>query len=230
MNDARESAKAPSQKKSFDHILGQHYTVFDGLAGMHVEDLYQDRCGLLWVATADGGVSRFDGAHFDTFGLSDGMPHLTVMTIAEDQDGRLLFGTLGGGLAAYNGRSFQVYTTEHGLPSNKILSLQPQTDGSMRVLTDAGVGWFADGRCVECVTDIAGQPIGAVYDIATDAAGTTWLATRERGVISLDGRHLSADSSGERRDAVALEIRPRHLRPAVDRLSLCWYRTRYRLL
>ena len=81
MNDASESVKAPSQKKSFDHILGQHYTVFDGLAGMHVEDIYQDRRGLLWVAT----VSRFDGVHFDTFGLSNGMPHLTVMTIAEDQ-------------------------------------------------------------------------------------------------------------------------------------------------
>ena len=53
---------------------------------MHVEDIYQDRRGLLWIATADGGVSRFDGVHFDTFGLSNGMPHLTVMTIAEDQE------------------------------------------------------------------------------------------------------------------------------------------------
>ena len=89
MDDASEFAKALSKKKVFDHILGQHYTVFDGLAWMHVEDIYQDQRGLLWIATADGGVSRFDGAHFDTFGLSDGLPHLTVMTIAEDQDGRL---------------------------------------------------------------------------------------------------------------------------------------------
>ena len=50
MNDASESAKSLSQKKSFDHILEQHYTVFDGLAGMHVEDIYQDRPGLLWIA------------------------------------------------------------------------------------------------------------------------------------------------------------------------------------
>ncbi|MDE2705380.1 MAG: sigma 54-interacting transcriptional regulator, partial [Gemmatimonadota bacterium] len=114
------------------------------------------------------------------------------MTIAEDQDGRLLFGTLGGGLAAYDGRGFQVYTTEHGLPSNDIVSLQPQADGSMRVLTGAGMGWFAEGRCVERVTEIAGQSIGRVFDMATDAAGTTWLATMMRGVISLDGRHLSA--------------------------------------
>ena len=77
-----------------------------------MEDLYQDRRGLLWVATADGGVSRFDSTHFDTFGRRDGLPNLTVMAIAEDADGRLLFGTFGGGIAAYDGRGFQVYTTE----------------------------------------------------------------------------------------------------------------------
>ena len=195
MNDARESAKIPRHKKPFDRILGHQYTVFDGLAGMQVEDIYQDQRGLLWIATADGGVSRFDGAHFDTFGLSDGLPSLTAMTIAEDADGRLLFGTLGGGLAAYDGRGFQVYTTEHGLPSNDIMSLQPQADGSIRVLTGAGIGWFAEGRCVERVTEIAGQPLGKVYDMATDAAGTTWLATLRRGVISLDGRRMSAENS-----------------------------------
>ena len=192
MNDASEPTRTPRQRKPFDHILGHQYTVFDGLAGMQVEDIYQDQRGLLWIATADGGVSRFDGAHFDTFGLSDRLPSLTVMSIAEDQDGRLLFGTLGGGIAAYDGRGFQVYTTEHGLPSNDIMSLQPQADGSMRVLTDAGIGWFVEGRCVECVTEIAGQPLGWVYDMATDTTGTTWLATQQLGTISLDGRHMSA--------------------------------------
>ena len=100
---------------------------------MHVEDIYQDRQGFLWVATADGGVSRFDSARFDTFGLKDGLPNLTVMAIAEEEDGRLLFGTFGGGLAAYDGRGFAVYTTEHGLPSNEIVGLQ------------VSAGWFDFG-------------------------------------------------------------------------------------
>ena len=174
---------------SFEHVLSSQYTVFDGLAGMHVEDIYQDRQGFLWVATADGGVSRFDSARFDTFGLKDGLPNLTVMAIAEDADGRLLFGTFGGGIAAYDGRGFQVYTTEHGLPSNKILGLQAQPDGSIIVLTDAGVAWFAEGRCIKYIADVGGQPLRRVYDMATDVAGTTWLATW-RGVISLDGGHM----------------------------------------
>ena len=174
---------------SFEHVLSSQYTVFDGLAGMHVEDIYQDRSGFLWIATADGGISRFDSARFDTFGLKDGLPNLTVMAIAEDADGRLLFGTLGGGLAAYDGRGFQVYTTEHGLPSNEIVGLQAQPDGSILVLTSAGVVWFSQGRFIKCITDVGGQPLGRVYDMAIDAAGTTWLATL-RGVLSLDGRRM----------------------------------------
>ena len=178
---------------SFEHVLNSQYTVFDGLAGMHVEDIYQDRQGFLWIATADGGVSRFDSTRFDTFGLKDGLPNLTVMAIAEDADGRLLFGTFGGGIAAYDGRDFQVYTTEHGLPSNEIVDLQAQPDGSILALTGAGVAWFAEGRCTKCITDVGGQPLGRVYDMVTDAAGTTWLATMSRGVLSLDGRCIGLD-------------------------------------
>ena len=193
MDEVSQAAQIPKPIKSFEHVLGHRYTVADGLAGMHVEAIYQDRRGLLWIATADGGVSRFDGTHFDTFGLAEGLPHPTVMAIAEDADGRLLFGTLGGGLAAYDGWSFQVYTVEHGLPCNDILGLQQRPDGTMRVLTRKGVGWFSKGRVVESLTAIGGQPLGPVYDAATDATGTTWLATLKWGVISLDGRRMNMD-------------------------------------
>lgn len=179
---------------SFEHVLAHHYTVFDGLGGMHIEDIYQDGHGWLWVATADGGVSRFDSARFDSFGLEDGLPNLTVMSIAEDADGRVLFGTFGGGIAAYDGRSFEpLYTTEHGLPSDEVLALQPQPDGVLVALTGAGVAWFEQGRCTRHITEIGGQPLGRVYDMATDAAGTTWLATWERGLLSLDGRSMTPE-------------------------------------
>ena len=102
----------------------------------------------------------------------------------------LLFGTFGGGIAAYDGRGFQVYTTEHGLPSNEIVGLQVQPDGSILAMTGAGVAWFAEGRCIRSITEVGGQPLERVYDMATDAAGTTWLATVSRGVISLDGRSM----------------------------------------
>ncbi len=185
--------RKPRGMASFAHIAARQYTLADGLAGMLIEDICQDRRGLLWIATADGGVSRFDGEAFESFGLAQGLPHLTVMTIAEDAVGRLWFGTLGGGLALFDGRRFDVYTTEHGLPSNEILGLQAQADGSMGVLTGEGIGRFAEGSCVECTREIGGQPLGRVHDLVTDSEGTTWLATRSRGIISLDGRCMGPD-------------------------------------
>ena len=180
-----------SPRAPFDHTMARRYTLEDGLGGLLVEDIHQDRRGLLWIATADGGVSRFDGEAFETWRVTEGLPHLTVMSIAEDAEGRLWFGTLGGGLAAFDGGGFRVYTTEHGLPSNEILGLRPQADGSMRLLTGEGIARFEDERCVECTTQIGGRPIGRVHDMVTDTTGTTWLATRERGILSLEGRSMS---------------------------------------
>ena len=92
---------------AYRHALWSAYTVFDGLAGMRVEAIHQDRTGYLWIATADGGLSRFDGVHFDNLTVDSGLPHPTVMSIAEDPDGRLWFATLGGGLAVYDGVGFR---------------------------------------------------------------------------------------------------------------------------
>ena len=100
---------------------------------------------------------------------------------------------MAGGSLRTTGRGFEVYTTEHGLPSNEILGLQVQPDGSLVVLTCVGVAWFAEGRCTRCITDLGGQPLGRVYDMVTDAAGTTWLATTSQGVISLDGRRIGIE-------------------------------------
>jgi len=190
MTDDHSSSGKEAAGILFPHALWQHYTVFDGLAGMRVEDILQDRQGFIWIATADGGVSRFDGVHFDNFTCVDGLPHPTVMSIAEGADGRLWFGTLGGGLAVYDGHAFQTYTTADGLPSDEVRRLRMREDGALQVATRNGMGIFVDGRCVETVTTARGRPIGFVCDLVTDSLGQTWLATMERGVIDLDGRCL----------------------------------------
>ena len=176
---------------TFRHMIRHQYTSLDGLPGMQVEDICQDRQGGLWIATADGGVCRFDGVHFDRFGSSDGLPNENVTSIAEDADGRLLFGTLGG-LAVFDGGKFEAHTTGQGLPCNEILGLKPLKDGSTWLLTRKGIARFAGDECVEAATELAGRPLGPVYDLAT-AAGTTWLATRERGVVNLEGEPMEGD-------------------------------------
>ena len=172
---------------SFENPLLRHYTVFDGLAGMHVEDIHQDQRGFIWIATADGGVSRFDGVHFDNLTESDGLPHPTVMGITESADGTLWFATLGGGVAKYKGHSFSVIGEKDGLPSNDVLGIRTETDGSVWAMTENGVARIGKDDRVEAWTQVGGEPIGFVYDSITDSTGRVWLATMSRGVVSLDG-------------------------------------------
>lgn len=160
---------------------------------MRVEDVYQDSQGFVWIATADGGVSRFDGVHFDNLSVGEGLPHPTVTSIAEWK-GLLWFATFGGGLASCDGRRFGVYTTAQGLPSDDILKLRVTADGRLAVATMRGVGWFAQGRCQERIETVGGQPVGPVYDLLEDHRGRVWLATMQRGVVSAGGQHLQAHS------------------------------------
>ncbi|MFA6112291.1 MAG: two-component regulator propeller domain-containing protein, partial [Candidatus Latescibacterota bacterium] len=205
----------------FPHAQWRPYTVFDGLAGMQVEDLHQDRQGFLWIATADGGVSRFDGVHFVNLTCAEGLPHPTVMSIAETDDGRLWFGTMGGGLAAYDGHRFDVFTTAHGLPSDVVMRLHPRPDGSLLVGTRNGVAVFVQDRCQEVATGIDGRPFGWVYDCLTDRAGTTWMATNDLGVVSLDGRCLLSPEGKSREEFVW----PWHL--AEDAAGALWVAPMY---
>ncbi|MEW6754246.1 MAG: two-component regulator propeller domain-containing protein [Candidatus Latescibacterota bacterium] len=196
---------SPDPVPTFDHALWRHYTVFDGLAGMRVEWLHQDRQGFVWTATADGGVSRFDGVHFDNLTVAHGLPHTTVMGIAETDDGRLWFATMGGGVAVWDGTRFEVHRVSQGLPSDQVLGVRRFPDGSVWAMTRAGVGIFAQGTCCRQITRVGDQPLTDVYDAVTDGAGRTWFASWEQGLVRQDGYRpapvatacsLAADADG----------------------------------
>ena len=55
----------------------------DGLPQSTVNTILQTRDGYLWVGTS-GGLARFDGVRFRTFGLEDGLRSVRIATLAED--------------------------------------------------------------------------------------------------------------------------------------------------
>src|SRR4051812_23039758 len=65
-----------------------HYDSRDGLAGVTVYCMTQDRDGFLWVGT-EGGLSRFDGTHFKNFTREDGLPDNEVIQVFADSKGRV---------------------------------------------------------------------------------------------------------------------------------------------
>jgi len=85
------------------------WTVADGLVDDRVEDLWEDREGILWIATL-GGISRFEGSRFHNYTIADGLPNNQVRCICEDRRGRLWFGT-DAGAVVYDRQVFQTART-----------------------------------------------------------------------------------------------------------------------
>lgn len=68
----------------------KHFTTADGLASNTVYCGFQDSRGYIWFGTA-AGVSRFNGADFETFTTANGLGGNEVHHIVEDAKGRVWF-------------------------------------------------------------------------------------------------------------------------------------------
>ncbi len=75
------------------------FTVDQGLSSSLINDIYQDRDGIVWIATEDG-LNRYDGVKMTTYRNNPNDPHSLahnyVRTLFEDKDGHILVGTYGG--------------------------------------------------------------------------------------------------------------------------------------
>lgn len=75
------------------------YGLQEGLSNSHVNSIYQDRAGLIWICT-DNGLNSFDGLKFKTYYhiLDDetSLDNNSVLTVCDDTKGNLWVGTTGG--------------------------------------------------------------------------------------------------------------------------------------
>ena len=152
----------------------QAWSTEDGLPQNSVHQILQTRDGFLWIAT-EGGVARFDGAHFKLFNQADEPAFTTDDTccLAEDARGALWIGTSDGLIRDWHG-SFRRFSTQAGLPSASILAVSASSDGAIFALTDAGFARVAaDGKAAV----LPGKPASSVTAMTPGADGAIWLAT-----------------------------------------------------
>jgi signal transduction histidine kinase/streptogramin lyase/ActR/RegA family two-component response regulator len=83
----------------------EYYSHGDGLGGMEVRSLLQDRTGFIWIG-ATPGLYRYDGKHFRAYTAADGLPAAPVEALYETSDGTLLAGTAKG-VARLDGERFR---------------------------------------------------------------------------------------------------------------------------
>jgi ligand-binding sensor domain-containing protein len=101
----------------FNGLLAQqnhiHYTVKDGLPQMQCMKLFQDSKGYIWIATK-GGVSRYDGVHFENFSINEGLPDNQILAIQEAENGTIwVLSSLG--LSKYTNHKFEFFAPKKSL-------------------------------------------------------------------------------------------------------------------
>ena len=75
------------------NIIGQeynyyHYDIKDGLSGITVYSIAQDKDGFLWFGT-ETGLSRFDGSHFKNYTANEGLNDNEIINLFVDSKNRV---------------------------------------------------------------------------------------------------------------------------------------------
>ena len=81
------------------------WTIEEGLPTSTVQDIAQTPDGYLWLSTT-GGLARFDGVRFQSFGLAQGLPSNRFQGLAVDQAGALWISSEDGSLLRWDGHAF----------------------------------------------------------------------------------------------------------------------------
>ena len=151
----------------------------DGLPQNAVLALAQTRDGYLWVGTR-GGLARFDGVRFRSYGLADGLKGLNIWSLAEDGQGGLWIGTLGGGLSHWHDGKITTWTTADGLAHNDVMALAAAGPGAVWVGTKRGLQHYGP-KGFATVGDAADLR-REVVALATDREGGLWLTGEGSGL------------------------------------------------
>ena len=153
------------------------FSIENGLTQSQVKALLQDSRGHIWMGTAGGGLSRFDGHEFKTFGIDEGLASGDVSSIALDKQGRIWTVCNGGGISIYDGFKFKTIGKREGLEFDIGGKLIGSSDGSMWLGTFGdGLFQIGDGK-VRHFTRKDGLPNDTVLSLVELPSGRILIGT-----------------------------------------------------
>lgn len=159
-------------------------TVEDGLLQSQITALHEDREGYLWLGSL-GGITRWDGIHFENFSTEDGLAAASVVSIAEADDGRLYFGTYGGGLSIYDHGQFRNINKSAGLSGNIVMSICIDKRGTAYLGTlNNGITLLADNQ-ISIIDSTRGLPVAGILALTVLSDQSIAVGTRGAGMALL---------------------------------------------
>ena len=185
----------------YDYMLGtlkEYESSNDpaSLPGNNVNQVFEDKAGIIWVALWNDGLCRFDNK-YQSF---ERLPVLgktnNPFTVFEDNKGVFWVGTYGDGLFRIEfpqEKSLPVYTqylhsgNPFSIPENSIYSItQDNVSGNLWVLSQTGLSLISDRKNLVFerinALDLFSDASNFLNHIMKDRQGNIWIATSNDGV------------------------------------------------
>nr|WP_281349589.1 sensor histidine kinase [Fulvivirga aurantia] len=163
------------------------YDISDGLVHDKVLDITEDHFGNLWIATLQGGLSRFNGLEFENFTIRDGLGSNFVRDIMVDKHGNVWAATASG-LSMYNGQVFENYTIDTAEENNNSISVIAEGDNCIWfAMPKGGVGRFDLSTKNITSYELDGKMKNdKVICIKVDEKGAVWVISVVNGLFKLE--------------------------------------------
>ena len=161
------------------------WTTEDGLPGMSITTVLQDRKGYIWIGTYDGLV-RFDGVEFTTFSRSTDQrfDFASARSLYEAEDGTLWVGHNDEGVTTISpDGQIKKYTMDSGLPNNKINAICEDHSHNIWLGTASGICYITPQGQIEVPNGLVelGKEKVLVSEFYCDNTGRIWITTGNKG-------------------------------------------------
>ena len=182
--------------------VSKNWTTEDGLPGMTINIVVQDKAGYIWIGTYDGLV-RFDGVEFKSFGRSVDPKYdfVSARSMYQASDETLWIGHNDEGLTsiAPDG-TITKYTVDDGLPNNKVNFVSEDHSNNIWIGTAAGLCFLTPQKEIVIPQGLVelGQEKIIVASMYCDTAGRMWITTGvENDLFIYENNKLSRYDSCE---------------------------------
>lgn len=170
------------RSQSFSSI---NYSIEHGLPQSQVGAITQDGSGYLWVGTATGGLSRFDGKKFVNYTTGHGLLSPAIQCLSWTPE-RLWIGTARGLNTMVNGQ-----ISEHPfVPREEVKKILAHDTLMWAVLSDGGI-YQLSGDSGKYYSEETGFTDRRVRDMEYDSMGMLWVLTTGGHVYNFDGEKFA---------------------------------------
>jgi signal transduction histidine kinase/ligand-binding sensor domain-containing protein len=179
------------------------YTVEDGLPNAEITSFCEDREGILWFGTLNGGLVRFTDGRFTTYTTSDGLSGNRIEAIFADREGTLWLGTFANGIIRVTRQVIATYSEKDGMVGKIFYPIIEDRRGSIWI-GNVGVNRFRDGKFTYYPLNISPGHIRARQSFANiqaffeDRDGRLWIA-HNFGLFSFKDEKFTYEDKKPRR-------------------------------